>query len=87
MVRCLTSYEYGEARAVVRIDSISLCRAMSFSGVVDMSSGDSDMGYFWFRVRDEIGISNKVKLREVRIIFVSVAALNGFQRHTQVGLG
>ena len=60
---------------------------MSFSGVVDMSGGDCDMGYFWFRVRDEIGISNKVKLREVRIIFVSVAALNGPQRHTQVGLG
>ena len=29
MVRCLTSYEYGEARAIVGIDSISLCREES----------------------------------------------------------
>ena len=87
MMECCTTHAIGEAHAMVGFDSISLCRAMSFSGVVDMSSGDCDLGYFWFRVRDEIGISNKVKLREVRIIFVSVAALNGLQRHTQVGLG
>ena len=89
MVRCLTSYEYGEARAVVGIDSISLCRGESCAfwvwwicQVVTVMRG-----MFWFGGRGEVGTSVRVKLREVHIIIVSAAALNGLQRHSQVGLG
>ena len=44
MVKCSTTHACGEAHAIVGFDSISLCRAMSFSDVVDMSSGDCEVG-------------------------------------------